>query len=99
MNRVKELKDKPLPKCKQLRLKQGAIQKAILAVMAKAQKRLSVSQIHKLVEQELKRSVSYDTVCSFLTTSAKNHKTSGIHKVRKGLYVMISIHQTQNLGN
>jgi hypothetical protein len=72
-----------------LRLSQGAIADAVLAVLSQAAGPLYTRQICQLAEQKLKHSVSYDTVCSFLTVSAKQHHTSGIYRVGRGRYILI----------
>jgi len=62
-----------MPERNQLRLPQGAIQAAAVDVMRKARQPLPITEMHRRVEKRLKREVSYDTVCSFLTVAAKRH--------------------------
>jgi len=86
LKKLEALEGKPVPIRKQLRLPQGAIQAAVLAVMKKAKKPLRITEIHKLVEKRLKREVSYDTVCSFLTVAAKNYKETRVRRIGRGHY-------------
>ena len=83
-------KNRKPAKRKELRLPQGAIQEAILEVLREATGPIYTRDLCKLVEQKLKRSVSYDTVCSFMTVSAKKHNMSGIHRIRYGQYLLIT---------
>lgn len=54
-----------------MRPAQGAIQSAVLRVLGTAQATLGVAEIHRLVEEELGRAVSRDTVASFLSVACR----------------------------
>jgi len=82
-------KNRQPPERRQLRLPQGAIQNAILEVLSEAKEPLHTKEIRKLVQAKLKRPVHYDTISSFLTRAAKQHKTTRIHRVRYGQYVLL----------
>jgi hypothetical protein len=89
LEKLEALKSQPLPERQPIRLKQGAIQETVIAVLSEAGGPLYIKDIHNLVEEFLHREVSYHTVCSFLTTAANQHKTSGIHRVGKGQYLLL----------
>jgi hypothetical protein len=55
-----------------LRLPQGAIQAAVLDVLASASASLRPSEVRARVEQRLGRAVSIDTVSSFLSVAARS---------------------------
>ena len=62
------------PVHRQLRLPQGAIQNAVVAVLRNSPKPLNVRDVHALVERTLRRSVSYDTVSSYLSVAARDSR-------------------------
>jgi hypothetical protein len=66
------------------RLRQGVIQSAVLDVL-RARGALSVAQIHRFVEQQLGRTVSRDTVASFLSVACRVDLPV-ICRVERGVY-------------
>jgi hypothetical protein len=68
-----------------MRPAQGAIQSAVLRVLGAAQVVRGVDEIHRLVEEELGRSVSRDTVASFLSVACRA-ESQVIVRVARGLY-------------
>jgi hypothetical protein len=68
-----------------LRLPQGAIQAAVLAVLRAASEPLQPSEIHDLVQQRLDCAVCRDTVSSFLSV-AWRARDSPVIRVERGRY-------------
>jgi hypothetical protein len=60
---------------RELRLRMGAIQEAVLAVLGEASNPLRPCDIHALVEQRLARRVSDDTVSSYLSVAARDKRS------------------------
>lgn len=67
------------------KMRLGAIKAAVMSVLGEASGPLRVREIRALVEAKLKLEVSYQTVCSVLTTSLKI-PASGVKKVGYGTY-------------
>jgi len=70
-----------------LRLPQGAIQATVLQVLDTAAGALRLGEIQSRVEQRLDRSVSRDTVSSFLSVACRAHAPTVV-RVGYGLYRM-----------
>lgn len=68
-----------------MRPAQGAIQSAVLRVLRAAQAALGVAEIHRLVEEELGRAVSRETVASFLSVACRADPPV-ITRIARGMY-------------
>ena len=69
----------------QLRLKQGKIQKALFRVMRDFGRPMSPRQATEAVSNVFGREISYDTVCSCMSSLARD-SSSPIARVSTGLY-------------
>jgi hypothetical protein len=65
----------------------GAIQNAVIAVLTEADAPLLPQQVQELAERRLGRTVSYDTVSSFLSVAARG-SSMPIQRVQRGLYIL-----------
>jgi len=65
----------------------GVIQGAVLGVLRETTTAMRPSEVHDAVELWLARSISYDTVASFLSVAARD-LSSSVVRVRPGRYEM-----------
>ena len=65
----------------------GAIQAAILAVLGQACEPLSTGEVHERVARRMGRTISQDTVNSFLSVAARD-AGSPVRPIGPGLYVI-----------
>lgn len=75
-----------MPERRALRLPMGAIQDAVLAVLAGAVEPMRPREVHAEVEQRLGRPTSQDTVSSFLSVAARRASLP-VERVNYGRYV------------
>ena len=68
-----------------LRLPQGAIQAAIVAELRASAETLKPKEIHNRIQRQLGRSISYDTVASFLSVTCRAQKPTVV-RVSPGRY-------------
>jgi len=66
-------------------LRTGAIQEAVVAVLALAASPLRAHEIHRAVERQLGRPVSLDTVASFLSVASRDVRRPVV-RVEVGTY-------------
>lgn len=66
----------------------GTIQAAALAVLAKADAALMPRDVRALIEERLDRTVSQDTVSSFLSVACRSAE-SPVRRVGHGLYRIV----------
>jgi hypothetical protein len=63
----------------------GAIDSTLTAVLAEAGEPLRPRDVRESLERRLGRSISYDTVASFLSVAARD-PSSGVVRVQRGRY-------------
>lgn len=73
-----------------IRLKQGILQDAVLTVMAENRQALRPTEIRASVERKLGRTISYDTVASFLSAAARSDRWPVV-RVSPGRYRLLHL--------
>lgn len=71
-----------------LRLPMGVIQTAALAALTEADRALTPRDVRASVEERLERSVSQDTVSSFLSVACRSARWP-VRRVGRGLYRIV----------